>query len=73
MRAGLAFGLLALAACQSASMTSAIPGPPPGNTPTIPEVIAASVVAQLLVASSRAEAQTPASARSAATSSTFTV
>ena len=38
-----------------------------------PEVIAASVVAQLLVASSRAEAQTPASARSAATSSTFTV
>lgn len=42
MRAALALGLLALAACQSASMTSAIPGPPPGNTPTIPEVIAAS-------------------------------
>ena len=41
MRAGLALGLLALAACQSPSMTSAIP-PPPGNTPTIPEVIAAS-------------------------------
>ena len=42
MRASLALGLLALAACQSPSMTSAIPPPPPGNTPTIPEVIAAS-------------------------------
>lgn len=38
-----------------------------------PEVIAASVVAQLLQASSRAENQVPASARSAARSSTFTV
>ena len=45
----------------------------PGVEGKEPEVIAASVVAQLLVASSRAEAQTPASARSAATSSTFTV
>lgn len=45
----------------------------PGVEGKEPEVIAASVVAQLLVASSRAEVQTPASARSAATSSTFTV
>jgi len=45
----------------------------PGVEGKEPEVIAASVVAQLLVASSRADLQTPASARSAATSSTFTV
>ena len=45
----------------------------PGLEGKEPEVIAASVVAQLLVASSCADLQTPASARSAATSSTFTV
>ena len=44
----------------------------PGLAGKEPEVIAASVVAQLLQASSRAD-QVPASARSAATSSTFTV
>ena len=38
-----------------------------------PEVIAAAVAAQLLQASSRADVQSPASARSAATSSTLTV
>lgn len=45
----------------------------PGITGKEPEVIAVSVVAQLLLSSSRADAQVPASARSAATSSTFTV
>lgn len=45
----------------------------PGVAGKEPEVIAASVVAQLLLSSSRAEAQVPASARSAAMSSTFTV
>ncbi len=45
----------------------------PGVEGKEPEVIAASVVAQLLQASSRAEAQTPASVRSVAGSSTFTV
>ncbi len=44
----------------------------PGLSGKEPEVIAASVVAQLLQASSRDD-QVPASARSAATSSTFTV
>jgi xanthine dehydrogenase accessory factor len=45
----------------------------PGIAGKEPEVIAASVVAQLLQASSRAGDQVPASARSAARSSTFTV
>ena len=45
----------------------------PGVSGKEPEVIAASVVAQLLQASSRAEDQVPARARSAARSSTFTV
>lgn len=45
----------------------------PGVSGKEPEVIAASVVAQLLLASSRAEDQVPARARSAARSSTFTV
>lgn len=45
----------------------------PGVSGKEPEVIAASVVAQLLLASSGAEDQVPASARSAARSSTFTV
>jgi xanthine dehydrogenase accessory factor len=45
----------------------------PGVAGKEPEVIAASVVAQLLLSSSGADAQVPASARSAATSSTFTV
>lgn len=45
----------------------------PGVSGKEPEVIAASVVAQLLLASSRTEDQVPASARSAARSSTFTV
>ena len=45
----------------------------PGVEGKEPEVIAASVVAQLLQASSRAEAQSPASVRSVAGSSTFTV
>lgn len=45
----------------------------PGVSGKEPEVIAASVVAQLLLASSRAEDQGPARARSAARSSTFTV
>jgi len=45
----------------------------PGVAGKEPEVIAASVVAQLLLASSGAGDQVPASARSAATSSTFTV
>ncbi len=45
----------------------------PGIAGKEPEVIAASVVAQLLLSSSGAETQVPANARSAATSSTFTV
>ena len=45
----------------------------PGVQGKEPEVIAASVVAQLLLSNTRAEDQVPASARSAATSSTFTV
>jgi xanthine dehydrogenase accessory factor len=45
----------------------------PGITGKEPEVIAAAVAAQLLQASSASPLQSPASARSAATSSTFTV
>ena len=45
----------------------------PGVEGKEPEVIAASVVAQLLQTSSRAEAQSPASVRSVVGSSTFTV
>ena len=38
------FGLaaIALAGCQSPAVMSAIPAAPPGNTPSIPEVVAAS-------------------------------
>ncbi len=48
MRRLIALAVLALAACQSppAAVTSAIPPPPEGNTPSPPEVIAASKPAE---------------------------
>ncbi|MDP3493799.1 MAG: peptidylprolyl isomerase [Hyphomonadaceae bacterium] len=42
MRFVFGIAAVALAACQSPAVVSAIPGPPPGNTPSPAEVIAAS-------------------------------